>query len=221
MNLHPAASAWRVSGPSTFALHYTAPSLTAVTSPSGAAPAAGGFTLRLLGTDFSAGVPGVTVGALPCVVLPVDGSHEGLSCTAPALQVDVGSEVQVEVDGQRSLPVSFTYDGPRVTELVPPFVDAVSGPGVTTARRQVGGAVSVPMLQANPYTLPCACQVYVRWCGTTVHCTRACRCVPTLNAKRLPAVYLSPSDPTPPRRCPSMASTLVCGTRWAWRVGTQ
>jgi hypothetical protein len=125
---------WRMSAPSGVLIHYRAPSITQITAPSvgrgegtGAAPAAGGFLLRVNGSDFSVGVAEVTVGALPCVVIPGTLTHGGLLCTAPPLTVVGDSGVVVRVDGQASVPVVFKYDGPVVVMVTPPVTDASIG----------------------------------------------------------------------------------------------
>jgi hypothetical protein len=104
-----------------FSLAYAPPVLASkqLLSAGGGAPALGGFLLRLTGANFGLQAPRVTVGTLPCAVVPGTHSHDSLLCTAPARQVDADSLVRVVVDGQPSEALEFAYDPPVVTRLAP------------------------------------------------------------------------------------------------------
>jgi hypothetical protein len=104
-----------------FSLAYAAPVLASkqLVVLDGGAPAIGGFVLRLTGANFGVLPPLVTVGALPCSVLPGSHSHDSLECRVPNRQVDGDSLIRVAVDGQSSEPLAFSYDPPVVTRVAP------------------------------------------------------------------------------------------------------
>ncbi len=116
-----------------FSLAYAPPVLVSVllvaSAGRGGAPAVGGFSLRLVGTNFGAPAPLVTVGSLPCVVQPGTHSHDSLTCAAPSRQVDGDSLVRVVVDGQPSGAVPFAYDPPVVTAVAPTEMLALAPAG--------------------------------------------------------------------------------------------
>jgi hypothetical protein len=124
---------WRSSAPSTASFSYHAPTLTAVSIKTGArivgAPAAGGFVVHVIGTNFSPWAPVVTVGSLPCVVVPGSNNHTSLLCIAPPRQVDAGDDVTVTVDGQVTAATQLAYDPPLIIEVTPSIVDASETPG--------------------------------------------------------------------------------------------
>jgi hypothetical protein len=105
-----------------FSLTYAAPVLAAVAivdGGAGAAPAVGGFLLRVTGANFGPQAPTVMVGSLPCTVVPGTSDHGSVVCSAPPRQVDAGSAVQVVVDGQASGALPFAFDPPAVADVFP------------------------------------------------------------------------------------------------------
>jgi hypothetical protein len=120
-----------------FSLAYFAPelvtvqvSLEATRGPdAGKAPAVGGFSLLLTGSNFGASAPAVTVGRLPCAVVPGTHDHGTVVCFAPPRQMDGDSLVRVTVDGQTSGTVPFTYDPPVVLRVEPAEVLALAPSG--------------------------------------------------------------------------------------------
>ncbi len=116
-----------------FTLSYSAPELVKVQvvagHGAGAAPALGGFSLLLSGSNFGASAPEVTVGALPCAVVPGTHDHGTLVCSAPPRQMDGDSNVRVTVDGQTSGTVPFAYDPPVVLRVEPAEVLALAPTG--------------------------------------------------------------------------------------------
>ncbi len=130
---------WRASAPAPgFQLHYEVPTLAAVVAAL-PAPATGGFSVTLVGAGFSSWPPLVTVGSLPCVVLPGSHNHTAAVCLAPPLQLDAGRNVTVNVHRQTApnLPSHIVwYDPPAVTAVVPMVLEA-SAPAAGGARTGV------------------------------------------------------------------------------------
>jgi hypothetical protein len=131
--------AWQSSALSNFTLSYAPPTIVSVSTSlssngsgsTGAAPAAGGFLLSIVGTNFGppAGpLPLVLLGGLPCDPLPGSAmhTHTTLLCVAPPAQLDTHTAITVTVDGQSSSPwTAFVYDPPVLTAVLPEVVDAV------------------------------------------------------------------------------------------------
>jgi hypothetical protein len=124
---------WRSSAAATnFSLAYASPVLSTVhfSGAQGAAPAVGGFLLRLVGTNFGPWVPVVSVGSLPCAVVPGTHNHSSLTCIAPPRQVDGDSVVRVSTEsGPSSITMAIVYDAPSVLRVEPREVLAVAGAG--------------------------------------------------------------------------------------------
>lgn len=131
---HDGSQSWRASSPTQAQLSYRAPAIMdawAVASSTGTgrgqAAAAGGFLLRVSGSDFSTTAPAVMVGGLPCpVVGPLPPAHDTILCEAPPRQVDRDNAVVVTVDGQSSDPLPFVYAPPGISAVEPEEVDAVA-----------------------------------------------------------------------------------------------
>jgi hypothetical protein len=128
------SSPWRTSSPSTVQLAYRSPWISSVTAL-GPALAVGGFQLAIAGTDFSEDPDTirVTVGSLPCVLVPGSVGHEGLSCVAPPRQVDGNSAVVVSVGAQPSASHPFSYAAPVLARVQPRVFEA------TVAVSSLGG----------------------------------------------------------------------------------
>ncbi len=163
---------WRASPPAlTFSLAFAPPVLASVRLGAGVgsgAPALGSFSLRLIGEHFGPSAPLVTVGSLPCVVLPGAHSHDSLVCTAPLRQVDGDSLVRVTVDGQSSQPLAFAYDPPMVTQVVPAELLALAPAGrprLTLYGLNFGGRYRTDVRTVHEVTVgPLACGSVV-WVG--------------------------------------------------------
>ncbi len=116
-----------------FTLSYSAPELAtvqvALDRGTGRAPAIGGFSLLLSGANFGAPAPIVTVGSLPCPIVPGTHNHSTLVCSAPSRQMDGDSLVRVTVDGQSSGTVPFAFDPPLVLRVEPAEVLALAPTG--------------------------------------------------------------------------------------------
>lgn len=105
------------------------PTLTGVTPPQG--PAAGGTTITLTGTGFSAGAA-VTVGGSSATAVTVL-TPTTITCTTPAgtPSSTVGVSVTT-VGGSASLPGSFTYNPlPTITAVTPPATSLFGGTPIT------------------------------------------------------------------------------------------
>jgi hypothetical protein len=121
-----------------FSVGYLAPVVTGVQvmggisgGTSASRPAVGGFLLRVVGHDFGANPPVVTLAGTPCPILPVTNStslasvHEEVVCVAPPRAMGVPSVVVVDQAGQTSTPFPFAFDGASVISVTPPVFPAV------------------------------------------------------------------------------------------------
>jgi hypothetical protein len=161
---------WRASTVApNFSLAYAPPVLTSVRleSVGDGAPAVGGFSLLLAGANFGPLAPLVTVGLLPCTVLPFTNSHEALACTAPPRQLDSDTSVTVTVDGQSSGALPVLYDPPRLTGVTPDDVLALAPAGrpqitlrgVNFGARYRAGLPTPHVIAVGP--MPCVNVVWV------------------------------------------------------------
>ncbi len=210
---------WRASTPApNFSLAYAPPVLASVQlqAGGGGAPALGGFSLRLTGTDFGAPAPLVTLGTLPCSVLPGTHSHGVLVCMAPLRQVDSDSLVRVTVDGRSSGPLDFAYDPPVVARVSPGDMLALAPArrtrltlhGVNFGDRYRADARSVHVVRVGPL----AC-VDVVWTGDA-----ELSCVPEgeVAAGPVNVTLTLAGDTTAP--VPVMAG---CPVSWYARIGNR
>jgi hypothetical protein len=118
----------RTSTPSATRVAFAPPTVTAVETVLGAAPALGGFTLHVAGTNLSA-TPTVLVGGTPCRDVFVSRDHTSLTCTAPPLRVGTRPVVAVTAGDQSSGDVvELEYDAPVLTTALPSTLDAVTEP---------------------------------------------------------------------------------------------
>jgi hypothetical protein len=174
----PTTLSWRVSNVAPrFSLAYAPPALTSVRIELdvGGAPAVGGFSLLLTGSNFGALAPLVTVGLLPCAVLPFSNSHDALACTAPPRQLGGDSLVTVIVDGQPSGVLPVMYDPPRLMGVTPDNVLALAPDGraqitlrgVNFGSRYRTGLPTPHEIAVGP--LPCVSVVWVD--DTELSCT--------------------------------------------------
>ncbi len=166
----PTTQSWRVSNVApSFSLAYAPPALSSVRIELdvGGAPAVGGFSLLLTGANFGALAPLVTVGLLPCAVLPFSNSHDALACTAPPRQLGGDSLVTVIVDGQPSGVLPVLYDPPRLMGVTPDSVLALAPGGraqitlrgVNFGSRYRTGLPTPHVIAVGP--LPCVRVVWV------------------------------------------------------------
>ena len=106
----------RTSTPSTTRVAFAPPTVTAVETMFGAAPALGGFTLHVAGTNLSA-TPIVLVGGTPCRDVFVSRDHT----SRPVVAVTAGDQSSGDA-------VEFEYDAPVLTIALPSTLDAVTEP---------------------------------------------------------------------------------------------
>ena len=105
-------------------LSYRPPNITALMYDAQGAPAVGGFTIRVVGTDFSAS-PVVTVTGLPCEVITSRSEpHVAVSCLAPPMVAGTDATVVLAAGGQLANAGVVRYDRPVVTAVSPATLDA-------------------------------------------------------------------------------------------------
>ena len=149
------------------AVTYNPPTIASVNVLSTGAPAIGGFTVAVNGSNFS-NLPAVWVGSQACTLLAVNTTHRRTVCVAPPHRLDEPAVVSVVVDGQTAVGPELRYDGPTVVTVSPTSLSAQSSdvrPDLTVSGVNFGvrsiGADTVP---ANHTVLldavPCSA---VRW----------------------------------------------------------
>ena len=104
-------------------------------------PTAGGITLTIQGTNFSAN-PTVTVGGVACTNPVAGPQHIQMTCTVPAGS-GANKTVIVNAAGQTALALAnFNYLAPTITNIAPAFGPATGGTAltITGANFGAGGA---------------------------------------------------------------------------------
>jgi hypothetical protein len=134
-------STWQSSSTSVSALlSYDPPVIQELLTPDGSnqRPMEGQFIVTLLGSNFGAFTPVITVGGRPCpVVSSAERSHESVQCVAPRRDMTKDTTVVrlVQVDSA-SNDLELLYDAPVVTGTSPPSFSALPAIG---DRVSIGG----------------------------------------------------------------------------------
>jgi hypothetical protein len=116
----------------------------------GAAPAVGGFLIRLHGVNLSTR-PVVLLSGDECpLVGEVSPSHDSVVCTAPPRRINTDAVVVVTSGSLVSNLVPFSFDAPLLTSVEPPLITAMAHTQPATVR--VSGAnfgVVLPLVASS------------------------------------------------------------------------
>jgi hypothetical protein len=116
----------------------------------GAAPAVGGFLIRLRGINLSTR-PTVLLSGDECPLAgDVSPSHDSVVCTAPPRRINTAAVVVVTSGSLVSNAVPFSFDAPLLTSVEPPLITAMAHTQPATVR--VSGAnfgVVLPLVASS------------------------------------------------------------------------